>query len=99
MTGEEYARQKRDARYREYYLAHREEILERQKKKRQESPTPSTAKHRAQMKAWREANAEKVVEYGRWYREIHREELKVKARERMRAKRAKLKEEAQHEQH
>lgn len=94
MTGAEYARKKIAARSLAYYYANREEILEKHRKARAEAPQSYRQAQSERIRKWRAANPEHVAAYNKQYREAHREEINAKARERMRLKRAKPKEEA-----
>lgn len=79
-----------------YYQAHKERYaeLQRLRRQRRRAEKPKEEKkpfdRKAYMKAWRAANPD----YDKQYYAAHVEEIRVKNRERMRAKRAKLKEEA-----
>jgi hypothetical protein len=70
------ALEKRRARCRRYYLEHREQILERQKKTYQANREVISKR----CKEWRERNIQKLAEYSKTYRETHRNEARERTR-------------------
>ena len=73
-------REKEKEYQRQYYLKHREEILEQRRQKWQENKAPINEKKKAYNKEWVKNNPDKVKQQHAKYYETHREEIRERSK-------------------